>query len=194
MIVGYYMHSDPVTVLADAPLAEAKRVMEENGFGILLIVAADRTLRGFITKGSLKEVSDWDIPAEKACFEARFAVSPTDTVEKAALILLENRLVLLPVVEEGRLVGVITQGEILRALARALGIGLEGTRLTVKVYPNSDDLHRVLEVLHENHVQLISMVQGSGDEAHREVILRVQGVTDKEGLRAELEAALREGR
>ena len=193
MIVERYMHSDPVTVLADAPLGEAKRVMEENGFGLLLVVSADEKLRGFITKGSLKEITDWEVPAGKACFEARFAVAPADTVEKAALILLENRLVLLPVVDDGRLVGVITQSEILRALARALGIGLEGTRLTVKVSPNSEDLHRVLDVLCRNHVQLVSMAQGREDEAHRDVILRVQGVTDKEGLRAELEAALRDG-
>ena len=191
MIVERYMHGDPVTVLADAPLAEVKRVMEENGFGLLLIVSDNGKLRGFITRGSLKEVTDWEIPAEKACFEARFAVSPTDTVEKAALILLENRLVLLPVVDEGFLVGVITQSEILRALAQALGIGLEGTRLTVKVEQGSDDLQHVLDILHENSVQLVSMVQGREAETHRDVILRVQGVSDKEGLRAQLEAALR---
>ncbi len=191
MIVERYMHSDPVTVLPDATLGDVKRVMDENGFGLLLVAAADGQLKGFITRGSLKEVTDWEIPAEKTCFEARFAVSPTDTVEKAALILLENRLVLLPVVDEGRLVGVITQSEILRALARALGIGLEGTRLTVKVSPDSEDLHRVLDVLRKNHVQLVSMAQGSVDETHRDVILRVQGVTDKEGLCTELEVALR---
>ena len=191
MNVGLYMHSDPVTVTGEAPLEEAKRVMEENGFGLLLVVSDGGKLRGFITRGSLKTVTDWEVPAEKACFEARFAVSPTDAVEKAALILLENRLVLLPVVDEGRLVGVITQSEILRALARALGIGLEGTRLTVKVSPDSEDLHRILDVLRKNNVQLVSMVQGSGDETHHDVILRVQGITDKEGLCSELETALR---
>jgi len=191
MIVGHYMHADPVTVTADAPLAEVKRVMDENGFGLLLIIAADGKLKGFITKGSLKEVADWETPAENACFQVRFAVTPTDTVEKAALILLENRLVLLPVVEDERLVGVITQSEILRALAHGLGIGLEGTRLTVRVSSEAGDLHRVLEILHKNGVHLVSMAQGRKDETHRDVILRVQGITDKEALRAELEEALR---
>lgn len=191
MIVGRYMHSDPVTVKADAPLAEAKRVMEENAFGLLLVVSDDEKLRGFITRGSLKGVTDWEVPAGKVCFEARFGVSPTDTVEKAALILLENRLVLLPVVEEERLIGVITQSEILRALADGLGIGLEGTRLTVRVGSDDGDLHRILAVLHKNCVHLVSMAQCPKDKAQREVILRVQGIADKEALRSELEEALR---
>ncbi len=190
MNVGRYMHPDPVTVLADAPLSQAKQVMEENGFGLLLITTAEGALKGFITKGALKEVTDWEVPVEKVCFEARFAVSPNDTLEKAALILLGNQLVLLPVVNDGRLVGVITQSEILRALARALGIGLEGTRLTVKVRHATDDLFKVFEILQKNNVHIVSMIQGEKDEAYCQIILRTQGIADKEGLRTELEAAL----
>ncbi|MCK4600392.1 CBS domain-containing protein [Candidatus Bipolaricaulota bacterium] len=190
MNVGRYMHPDPVTVLADAPLSQAKQVMEENGFGLLLITTAEGALKGFITKGALKEVTDWEVPVEKVCFEARFAVSPNDTLEKAALILLGNQLVLLPVVNDGRLVGVITQSEILRALARALGIGLEGTRLTVKVRHDTDDLFKVFEILQKNDVHIVSMIQGERDEAYCQIILRTQGIADKEGLRTELEAAL----
>jgi acetoin utilization protein AcuB len=190
MKVSTYMHRDLITVAADAPLSEAKRVMEENGFGLLLIVDQDRTLKGFITKGALKEVTDWTIPAEKACFEARFAVSPQDTLEKAALILIQNRLALLPVVDAGHLVGVITQGEILLALSRALGIGVEGTRLTVRIRNDTDDLYKALAVLRDHGAHLISVAQGEGNDTHRHMILRVQGVQDKEKLRHDLEAAL----
>lgn len=190
MKVSNHMHRDPVTVVADAPLAEVKRVMEENGFGLLLIVDAQGGLKGFITKGALKDVSDWSVPAEKACFAARFAVAPEDTLEKAALVLIQNRLALLPVVDSGRLVGVITQGEILVALTRALGIGLEGTRLTVRVRNDSDDLYRALAVLREHSAHLVSVAQGERSDSHSHVVLRVQGIADKEKLRADLEAAL----
>jgi|LZCG01.1.fsa_nt_gb acetoin utilization protein AcuB len=193
MNVARYMHTDPVTVRTDAPLSEVKQVMEEKGFSLLLVVNAENDLAGFITKGALKGVTDWNLPVEKTCFEARFAVSPGDTVEKAALILIENQLVLLPVVDEGRLVGVISQSEILRALARALGIGLEGTRITVRLPHTSDEkaVYRVLDTLNQHDVQLVSVAQGEREEAYQQVILRVQGITDKEELRAKLEALLR---
>ncbi len=194
MNVGRYMHPDPVTALADTPLAQVRQVMEDTGFSLLLIVDEDRTLVGFITRGALKGVTDWEAPVSKACFVARFAVSPEDTLEKAALILLDNQLVLLPVVSDGRLVGVLSQTEILRALAHALGIGLAGTRITVKVPEGAREgtLYGLLGALRERNVRLVSLAQGNRTDHYHELILRVQGLEDREGLRDELEAILRD--
>ena len=194
MNVERYMHTDAVSVCGDAPLAEAKKVMEENGFGLLLVTSPTDELKGFITKGTLSGVTDWEKPVQSVCHEASFAVSPGDTLEKAALILLENRLVLLPVIDdERRLLGVLTQSEILYGLARGFGIGLEAVRLTVKVRRDSQDLHNVLRVLSEQAVHLVSLAQGRVNETYQDVILRVQGVEDREALCAALESALREG-
>jgi len=193
MKVGFYMHSDPVTIPASAPLSEAKRVMDEKGFSLLLVVDEEEALKGFITKGALKGVTDWDAPLEKACFAARFAVSPEDTLEKAALILIDNQLVLLPVIDEGKLVGVISQSEVLRALARALGIGLEGTRITVKLPDDSDGklVYRILDTLDKEGVELVSLARGSKTDRYQELIVRAQGIADKEVLTKKLEAILR---
>ncbi len=194
MKVAVYMHSDPVTVLVDAPLSEAKRVMDEKGFSLLLVVDESATLKGFTTKAALKGVTDWEAPLGKACFEARFAVSPEDTLEKAALILIENQLVLLPVVQGEKLVGVISQSEVLRALASALGIGLEGTRITVKL-PNSSNgklVYKVLDTLGEQDVKLVSLARGGKTEQYQELILRAQGIKDKELLTKKLESVLRQ--
>jgi len=192
MNVERYMEQRTVTVLPDAPLSEVKAVMDENRFSIILVVESDGKLIGFVTRASLKGGDD-ELPVERVAHPVRFAVAPSDTLEKAALIMLENRLVVLPVTVDDRLVGVITQGEILRGLASGLGIGLQGTRLTVRTRADSDDLYHVLEVLRKHDVRLVSLAQGGGDGAHRNVILRVQGIEDRERLRADLEACLREG-
>lgn len=194
MIVGHHMHADPVTVPVTAPISEAKRIMDEKGFSLLLVVGEEQTLKGFITKGALKSITDWDAPLEKACFEARFAVSPQDTLEKAALILIDNQLVLLPVVADGKLVGVISQSEILRALARALGIGLEGTRVTLKIPQDLDDkaVYKILSTLDEQDVHLVSLSRGEKTERYEEIIVRTQGIKDKEALSSKLEGILRQ--
>jgi acetoin utilization protein AcuB len=194
MKVGIYMHSDPVTVAVDAPLSEARKVMDEKGFSLLLVVDKNTALKGFITKAALKGVTDWDTPLEKMCFEARFAVEPEDTLEKAALILIENQLVLLPVVKDDKLVGVISQSEVLRALATALGIGLEGTRITIKL-PNSTNgklVYRLLDTLAEQDVMLVSLARGGKTERYQELILRAQGIKDKALLTEKLESVLRQ--
>ena len=189
MNVARYMRLDPITVLAAAPLSKVREVMEENALGILLVVSDAGELTGFITKGALRQVQDWDLPVEEACFEARFAVSKDDTLEKAALILLENQLALLPVVDGQRLVGIITQGDVLFALARGLGIGLKGTRFVAKV-THLDDLYTIMRVLQANNAQLVGFMCGNKEGEYQDIILRVREVADKEKLRAELEEAL----
>ena len=105
--------------------------------------------------------------------------------------MLANRLVVLPVVEEGHLLGVLTQSEVLRGLTSGLGVGQEATRFTAKVRTDSADVYRILDVLEAHGARLLSFVRGGSDDAYTEVILRVQDVEDKEKLRAELESILR---
>jgi acetoin utilization protein AcuB len=186
------MQRDAVTALPSATVGTIRRVMEEHGFGLLLIASEDGALRGFVTRASLRGVADGEVAVETVSHPVRFAVQPTDTLEKAALIMLDNRLVPLPVVEADRLVGVITQSEVLRGLADGLGIGLVGTRMEIKLRKDSDDLFRTFDVLREHGVHVVSMASRRENETHRDVVLRLQGIADREALRLALEARLSE--
>ena len=187
MNVSRYMQRDAVTALQTATVSTVRTVMDEHGFGLLLVAEEDGRLAGFVTRASLKGIADGETPVAKVVHEARFAVRPEDTLEKAALILLENRLVLLPVVNgEGTLVGVLTQTEVLRGLAVGLGVGCEATRLTVNVRSESEDLYDVLEILRGHGARLMSVVGGTEDET----IIRFVGVEDREALRAAIETRL----
>jgi len=190
MNVAQYMRSEPVTVLPSCSVDDAREVMEKHGFGLLLVAAEDATLDGFLTRAALASVEDGSLPVSRVRAKARFEVSPQDTVEKAALIMLANGLVVLPVVEEGRLVGVLSQTEILRALAAGLGIGTEGTRVTVKVRPSSADVYRVLDVLRKHEARLLSIICDPPQGERRNMVLRVQGVADRDLLCRELESVL----
>lgn len=192
MNVDQYMQSGVTTLPPDSPLSAVRGTMDAHGYGLLLIATAQGTLTGFITRAGLKDIKDWDVPVEKHCHPVKFSVAPEDTLEKAALIMLANRLVVLPVVRDEKLIGVITQAELLKGMTVALGIGLAATRFTVKVRNESDDVYRILDVLKSHEATLISLVQGQANESHAEVILRVQGVVDKDKLRDDLEVALRE--
>ena len=190
MNVGRHMQSGTVTVPPDAPLSRVRDLMEEHGFGLLFVATSDGTLDGFITRAGLRDIADWEMPASRISHPARFAVGPNDTLEKAALIMLSNRLVILPVVEEGKLLGVISQSELLKGLTTALGIGLEATRFTIRLTNGPGDLYPILEVLRKHDAKIVSLLQGSGPEEPAEVIVRIQEISDKEQLRQDLETAL----
>lgn len=191
MNVDQYMQQGVTSLPPVTPLSVVRDTMDAHGFGLLLIATAEGELTGFITRAGLKDVKDWDMPVEKLSHPVRFCVAPGDTLEKAALIMLANRLAVLPVVFEKRLIGVITQAELLKGLTVGLGIGLEATRFTVKVRKDSDDIYLVMNVLKSHDAQLISMAQGKSSPTHAEIILRVQGAKDKAQLCSDLETALR---
>jgi CBS domain-containing protein len=58
MNVGRHMQAGTVTVAPDAPLCQARDLMEEHGFGLLLVAATSGTLEGFITRAGLREIKD----------------------------------------------------------------------------------------------------------------------------------------
>ncbi len=192
MNVDRYMQPGVTTLPPDSPLSAVRDTMDAHGFGLLLIATPEGVLTGFITRAGLKDVKDWDVAVEKLSHPVKFSVSPDDTLEKAGLIMLANRLVVLPVVDEERLIGVITQAELLKGLTLSIGIGLEATRFTVKVRNNSTDIYQALDALEKHGAKLISLVQGKSDDTYSEIILRIQGVEDKDKLCADLEVALRE--
>ena len=192
MNVDRYMQSGVTTLPPDSPLSAVRDTMDAHGFGLLLLATAEGMLTGFITRAGLKDVKDWDVAVEKHSHPVKFSVAPEDTLEKAALIMLANRLVVLPVVQDEKLIGVITQAELLKGMTVGLGIGLAATRFTVKVRNESDDVYRVLDVLKSHGAKLISLIHGQVFESHAELILRVQGVEDKAKLSEDLEVALRE--
>ena len=192
MNVDQYMQPGVTTLPPDSPLSVVRDTMDAHGFGLLLIATSEGMLTGFITRAGLKDIKDWDVAVEKHSHPVKFSVELGDTLEKAALIMLANRLVVLPVVEEERLIGVITQAELLKGLTLGLGIGLEATRFTAKVLNDSDDVYQILDVLKTHGARLISLVQGKRSDTHSEIILRVQGVEDKVKLCDDLEVALRD--
>jgi CBS domain-containing protein len=51
-------------------------------------------------------------------------VAPVEAVEKCALIMTDNNINRLPVVDDGQLVGIVTRGDILKALARCCCCGI----------------------------------------------------------------------
>jgi len=191
MNVTQFMQEGAVTALPGTPVKTIQKVMDEKGFGILLIAEAEGRLVGFVTRAAVKAANE-DVAVERIAHAVKATVSSTDTLEKAALIMLEQRLVLLPVTEDGRLIGVITQSEILRGLAQGLGIGLEATRLSIQLRPESQDLYNVLEILRAHGAHVISIARGEPRGDRCEIVLRIQGVADRDQLREKLENCLRD--
>jgi acetoin utilization protein AcuB len=135
MLVREFMHAEPVTITPDTPLLEAEWRMQEGGFRHLPIVDDDDRLVGIVSDRDLREAAPSDATAlsrqELTYLLSRLEVRdvmkapvitarPGEPAETAAIRMRENKVGALPVVQDGRLVGIVTTDDMLGALVTML--------------------------------------------------------------------------
>jgi nucleotide-binding universal stress UspA family protein len=116
-VVVDWMTHDPVTATPEERLSSIKEKFDAGNFrsipvlagGKLVGVVTDRELRLFAGKLGDTEASDLMIAAPPS-------VTPDTSLHKAAQLLKEHKLDSLPVIEDERLVGIITTTDVLGAL------------------------------------------------------------------------------
>jgi acetoin utilization protein AcuB len=116
MLVGDWMKRNPVTVSPQDSLAVAQGKMRAGRFRQLPVVSAKK-LVGIITDRDLRqhgrEMRVTNVSA--AMTEGVITVTPQTPLEAAVRILLERKIGGLPVLDEDRVVGIITTSDILKA-------------------------------------------------------------------------------
>jgi acetoin utilization protein AcuB len=166
MFVGRRMKRDLVTVSPGASLSEAARLLKANRIHHLPVVEGERLL-GIVTDTDLRNAM---LPgaAESGGGTARavgeimtrsvVTLSPEDTIDDAMLILSRQRFGALPVVDGGRLVGIVAKTDVLSALIDTLDIEGVGVRLEVILPRDLGEVARLSETLRGLPVEVRSLV------------------------------------
>ena len=145
MIVRNWMQADPLTVSSDTLVSKAKRLLVENNLRALPVVD-DGHLRGMITRVSClraaEQVTRTEDPHEFNYFANRLRVkdlmvrSPItveagDTMEHCLRLGQERRASQFPVLEDGRVVGLISAAEVFYFAAQVLGVWQNWSGITL---------------------------------------------------------------
>jgi len=122
MLVSKRMTKDPVTVTPDDLLIQARLKMQKGNFR-RLPVTSDGQLVGILTDRDMRQhVGLMDRTEVKAAMsKVPITVTPATTLEAAAQILLKEKIGGLPVVENSRLVGIITTSDVVQAFLDVMG-------------------------------------------------------------------------
>jgi signal-transduction protein with cAMP-binding, CBS, and nucleotidyltransferase domain len=102
------------TIAPDMSAYEALQLMAENNVGALLVVSEEQDLLGIFTerdysrKVVLRGKSSKDTPVSELMTASVYSVTPDDPIEKCMLIMNEKRVRHLPVLEQGRPVGLVS--------------------------------------------------------------------------------------
>ncbi|MBI3962954.1 MAG: CBS domain-containing protein [Deinococcus sp.] len=124
------MSKEVVTASPDTTLPDAHALLKQRGIRRLPVVDRGK-LVGIVTLGDIREASPSDatslsiyevhyllskLKVREIMTKAPITVTTSDTIREAAQVMLEHKIAGLPVMEGGKLAGIITESDLFRAL------------------------------------------------------------------------------
>jgi acetoin utilization protein AcuB len=169
------MTPEVITVDQEASIFDAHELMAKNIIRHLPIVDSENRLIGIVTDRDIRSALPYHLfktpekLVEKETYNQLkikdimtrnpFAISPTDTIQDALLLIQEKRVGAFPVVDEaGKLKGIISVRDLLRAFTNVLGIGEPGTLLGILVEEGLGQMKKIVDAITEENVSFGSIL------------------------------------
>ncbi len=172
MRIRHFMSTNVVTVDEKTLVGDARKIMEAHKIRRLPVMKKDK-LVGLVTKHMLLEAAPSPatslsihelhyllakMTVKDIMVKKPYTISPDMPVEEALQLGQEKGYGGFLVVEDGRLVGIITESDIVRVMTRVLGVREEGKRIDIKVPKKFGNMLRIMKILDEHKTVLLSMI------------------------------------
>lgn len=189
MLVKMRMTKNPISVSPETSILEAWKIMQTSQVRRLLVMDKGK-LVGIVTERDLRSVSPSQatslsifeinyllekLKVKDAMTSNPITVDADAPIEEAALIMRDNKISALPVIENGEVVGIITESDIFRAFIEMLGDGKKGLRYTLRIKNTPGEIARIVNLIAEKGINIMSMATfPSENEAYGFLVLRLE--------------------
>ncbi|HSD82825.1 MAG TPA: CBS and ACT domain-containing protein [Anaerolineae bacterium] len=197
MLVRECMTPNPIRVHPESDPLAALGLCKSARIRRLPVVDADDHIMGLVTRNMLEQflakapspgVMKRQHSIEQVMVSPALTVAPDYPLEEAARLMVAHKIGSLPVVAEGKLIGIITETDIFKQFVEILGGQAPATRLTVEVPDTPGELAKVVNVIAALRGNLCSVVLTSSVEPlTRSVTLWIQGI-DRDALTTVIQA------
>ncbi|MEW6188326.1 MAG: CBS and ACT domain-containing protein [Thermodesulfobacteriota bacterium] len=202
MLVENHMTTDIVTLAPDQTLLKAMTLMQQKRIRHLPVVDGGRVV-GIVTELDIRRAGASD-STSLSVFEINYmmdqikvanfmtkkviTVGPEEPIEVAAKLIYDHKIGALPVVENGHLVGLISNLDILETFIEVLGIHQPSVRIELELENRIGALADTTKLFKELELYLVSAVTLPEEEGKktRGVVFRVSPTNEnklKEYLR-----------
>ena len=203
MRVSKWMSPRVFTLQPSDSISAAIHLMKEKKIRRIPIVNEGGKLVGIVSDRDLKDVSPsrattldiWELHAvldklkiSDIMTKKPFTVAPDTPIERAAQIMLEKKVEGLPVLDaKGTLVGILTEGDVFRALVDVTGAGKKRTRVNLVIPDRAGSIREVADAVRTLGGTIFSILTSSSrvPAGKRDLVMRVEGPAP-DALRAEL--------
>ncbi|MBW1613750.1 MAG: CBS domain-containing protein [Deltaproteobacteria bacterium] len=184
------MRTNVVTAEEKTLVGDARKIMEAHKIRRLPVMKKDK-LVGLVTKHMLLEaapspatsLSIYELnyilakmTVKDIMVKKPYTISPDMPAEEALQLGQEKGYGAFLVAEDGRLAGVVTESDIVRIMARVLGVKEKGKRIDIRASNNIGNMKKIMEILDKNKTVLLSMMTLPPEEREKDwlVILRLK--------------------
>jgi len=175
MFVEKSMTRKVITVRPETGVLEAHDLLERHRIRHLPVVDGDNRLVGIVTDRDLRSAlpaslygkgmesackSDYaDLTVQAVMTVDPVTISPANTIEDALLLIQKIRVGAFPVVDEdGRLQGILSVRDLLRAFIAVLGIEEPGTLLGILVEEKLGQMKKIVDAITEENISFGSIL------------------------------------
>jgi len=192
------MHREVVTVKARQSLADVARLLRPRGIrhvpvvdgdGVVGIIS-DRDVKGAMASAMGSGPGDGGsaldrLAASDVMTRPVITIAPIMPVEEAARVMLAKRISAIPVTEGERLVGIITETDVLRLFSLALGVAEPSSRIDVTLHEGPHVVGRLVEAIEGSGTEVLSIVTLRSPTAGlQEAVVRVRTINPRPAIRA----------
>ena len=155
------MIPDPITITEKASIEEALELMKINSIRHLPVVMKSKKLAGFVTLADLKQglipSMVADLSLTDLMIKDPIAVEPDDDIEIAAMLIYKHKIGGMPVIKNSKVVGIITESDILHAFIVMMGLLSESSRIDVVIGDQPGLLKKALQIIHDKGGDIINI-------------------------------------
>ncbi len=167
------MTKNPITVDSETLVLDAQKIMKENNIRRLPVVDKGN-LVGIVTQHDLLQASPSPatslsihelnyllakMKVKEVMKKNPFTLTPDTPFEEALRIGQDKKIGSFPVMEKGKLIGIITESDTVRFLTRALGLREEGSRVTIEGLGGKfGDLEKIIAIANQHQTIILSMI------------------------------------
>nr|MBN1228128.1 CBS domain-containing protein [Anaerolineae bacterium] len=192
MLIRDIMTPRPITIRPDSDYLAAIAIMRAGNFRHLPVVDQDKKLVGIVsyedlraTKSNMEEstrqqaiLSDGVLIRVASVMKENVITCPPDfPVEEAACLMIKHKVSCLPVLDEGQLVGIITDIDVFRVFVDVLGGGSPTIRVSVQMDNRPGQIAALAQQVARISGNISSIASYPADKPDRlNIMLRIENV------------------
>ncbi len=195
MLVGDRMSHPVITIPPDMPVVDALNLMRTEHIrrtpvvkdGKLVGIVSDKDLLN-ASPSPATTLSVWEInyllskiTVEEVMTSDVITVTEDTPIEEAARIMADNKIGGLPVVRDGKVVGIITETDLFKIFLEMMGARIPGVRVAILVPNVKGELAQLTKAISDAGGNIIALGTFAGDDPSTALItIKLSGLNEEE--------------